>query len=278
MPRRMLLLARELLSHHGKMRSDQATALSRTPRTLGWVGALAALGLIVSGLLQERPRDLRAWEYGASPSSLPAVGSPQVSFWHRPEDRLDLSYPEIITLLRKRMPRHTRSETLQALAAQTLRLCSELGFQPSFVLAVIEHESAFRPRARSPRDAQGLMQLRPSTAAEVARSIGYRGTRAGWIDLRDPVINVTLGLHYLAQLRSRFGTEEGTLAAYNLGPARWAELLARPQKLKPNGDTAKYVALIQRTSTQLKIEGQSAWKPRLADRRRRGAAHSSLFF
>ena len=278
MPRWMLPLARELLFHQGQMRSDQSTALSRTPRTLGWIGALAVLGLAGTSLLQEHPRDLKAWEYGASPASLPSVRSLHSGFWHHPEERLDLSYPEIVSLLRRRMPRRTRQETIQALAAQTLRLCRELGFQPSFVLAVIEHESAFRPRARSAKDAQGLMQLRPSTAADVARSIGYRGTRAGWIDLRDPVLNVTLGLHYLAQLRSRFGSEEGTLAAYNLGPARWAELQARPQKLKPGGDTAKYVALIQRTSTQLKIEGQSAWKPRLADRRRKGTAASALLF
>lgn len=274
----MHLLAHELLSHHGQMRSQHATTLSRSLGTLGWIGAFAMAGLLASSLLGEAPRNTQAWEYGASPASLPATQSLRPSFWHHPEERLDLSYPEIVSLLRRRMPRRTRLETIQALAAQTLRLCRELGFQPSFVLAVIEHESAFKPRARSQRDAQGLMQLRPSTAAEVARSIGYRGSRAGWIDLRDPVVNITLGLHYLAQLRARFETEEGTLAAYNLGPARWAELRARPQarKLKPGGDTARYVALIQDTSTQLKIEGQSAWKPRLADRRRRGSSISAI--
>jgi len=83
---------------------------------------------------------------------------------------------------------------------------------------VVETESAFRPAATSGRGALGLMQLRPSTAAEVARALGI--PYGGPADLYDIEVNIRLGTAYLHMLRRRFGTLDLALQAYNIGPTR----------------------------------------------------------
>lgn len=91
---------------------------------------------------------------------------------------------------------------------------------PAMVLAIIEVESGFDPRAVSPRGAMGLMQLRPSTARAVARELGipWRSDEA----LFDPRLNIVLGSGYLRSLLERFDDSAVALAAYNAGPTRVA--------------------------------------------------------
>lgn len=87
------------------------------------------------------------------------------------------------------------------------------------VLSLIRQESAFNPRALSSAGARGMMQLMPSTAKRVARSIGQPYNRARLLD--DPRYNVRLGMTHLDRLISRFDdTPALALAAYNAGPTR----------------------------------------------------------
>ena len=78
---------------------------------------------------------------------------------------------------------------------------------PELVAAVVESESDFRPRLISHKNAQGLMQIIPSTAE-------FMG--AG--DLFNPAENIAAGTKYLRYLYNRFdGDQKMVLAAYNAG-------------------------------------------------------------
>jgi soluble lytic murein transglycosylase len=87
------------------------------------------------------------------------------------------------------------------------------------VYALIRQESQFNPRAHSSADAYGLMQLIPTTAAQVSKWIGLRPPSRE--SLTQPNLNVRLGTRYLANLLRRYkGRLALAVAAYNAGPSR----------------------------------------------------------
>ena len=65
------------------------------------------------------------------------------------------------------------------------------GLDPALAHAVIAAESAYRPTARSPKGAVGLMQLMPATAERFGVPRGQR---------HDPEANLRAGLRYLKWL------------------------------------------------------------------------------
>ncbi|MEM0899709.1 MAG: lytic transglycosylase domain-containing protein [Pseudomonadota bacterium] len=92
--------------------------------------------------------------------------------------------------------------------------------------AVARQESEFRVDARSTAGAQGLLQLMPATAREVARSLElpYSTTRLS----SDPDYNFTLGSAYLdRQLIAFNGSYVLAFVAYNAGPGRAREWVSR---------------------------------------------------
>lgn len=110
------------------------------------------------------------------------------------------------------------------------------------LVAIVETESNFRPSAESRRGALGLMQLRPSTAAEVAGTIGL--PYGGPAELYDIEVNIRLGTAYLHLLRRRFGTLDLALQAYNIGPTRLSRASARAQ---PSGAGSGLPSSVQRS-------------------------------
>ena len=103
---------------------------------------------------------------------------------------------------------------------------------PALVAAVIEQESRFRPRAKSPVGARGLMQLMPRTG----RWMGAR-------NLYDPEQNVDAGVKYIAYLDKRFkGDLNKIVAAYNGGEGN----VMRYRGIPPFRETRQYVKKVMK--------------------------------
>lgn len=104
----------------------------------------------------------------------------------------------------------------------------EQGVELSLLHAVIQVESGYNPRARSPAGALGMMQVIPST-----------GKRFGATDLYDPLQNLRAGATYLAWLQQRFnGDLRLILAAYNAGEGA---VQRHGQRVPPYSETQQYV-------------------------------------
>jgi soluble lytic murein transglycosylase len=108
---------------------------------------------------------------------------------------------------------------------------SGAGVDPLLVLALMRQESFFDPAARSSANAQGLMQLLPSTAERVARRLG----RPPPATLYDPDTNIALGVAHLQQLLQAYqGDPLKALAAYNGGEEAVAKWQRRFATLEPD--------------------------------------------
>lgn len=104
-----------------------------------------------------------------------------------------------------------------------------------WIRAVIQAESAGDPRAVSRAGAMGLMQIMPATWTELRARHGLGA------DVFDPRDNILAGAAYLREMYDRFGSP-GFLAAYNAGPARYAEHLATGRPLP--SETRAYMATL----------------------------------
>jgi soluble lytic murein transglycosylase len=112
------------------------------------------------------------------------------------------------------------------------------------VFAVIREESAFDPRAESPADAHGLMQLIPATARVAAKGTGLPHDRRA---LKRPRVNVELGCRTLARYQRAFPDNPLLgVPAYNAGPNRARAWLAA----RPSADFDLWVELIPYVETR----------------------------
>ncbi len=102
---------------------------------------------------------------------------------------------------------------------------------PYLIFCVMEQESHFNSRARSPKGARGLMQLMPGTSAR----LGVRRPS-------DPAQNIAGGTRYLKQLIERFdGRIDLVLASYNAGEGA---VMKFGRKVPPYRETRDYVKKI----------------------------------
>ena len=108
------------------------------------------------------------------------------------------------------------------------RFAAEQGVPAKLVRAVIQVESDYQERARSPKGAMGLMQLMPATARQYAVADPY-----------EPARTSKRGIKYLKSLLDRFELPLA-LAAYNAGEAA----VRRFGGIPPYPETRAYVQRI----------------------------------
>lgn len=110
-------------------------------------------------------------------------------------------------------------------------VAKEEGVDPKIMLALVQNESGFDPKADSGK-AFGLAQLTKGTAKEVG------------VDIYDPRDNVRGGARYFKKKLNEFdGNMELALAAYNAG----AGAVRRSGGIPQNGETPTYVARVMAT-------------------------------
>jgi Transglycosylase SLT domain len=108
------------------------------------------------------------------------------------------------------------------------RVAAEQDVPVKLVRAVIQVESAYNVRARSPKGAMGLMQLMPATARQYAVADPY-----------DPASNIEAGIKHLKSLLQRLPVALA-LAAYNAGETA----VQRFNGIPPYPETRNYVSRI----------------------------------
>ncbi len=154
----------------------------------------------------------------------------------------------ILSNVKKKLPAAYRSQA-KKITQTLLQQSEQYGFDPIFLMAMIENESSFNPKATGPVGEIGLMQLRPTTAAWIAPKANVQYRKKS--QLKDPILNIKLGCAFLAQLREQFDSHSRLyLAAYNMGAKNVERALDREiwPKDYPRAVMNRYVKLYSELS------------------------------
>lgn len=123
--------------------------------------------------------------------------------WHFTNIKTDRRYTIFIRSARK-----TPAEYIKEYGSIISQASKRFGIDAHFIRAIIKAESGFDHKATSSKGAQGLMQLMPGTADDMAVQ-----------DPFDPEENIFGGTRYFSLLLKRFKNDKIlALAAYNAGP------------------------------------------------------------
>ena len=113
-----------------------------------------------------------------------------------------------------------------------LAAASRYGVDAELISSVMEVESHFNPKAVSVKNARGLMQLLPETAARLSVK-----------DIFDPKENIDAGTHYLHDLLQLYNNDLTlALAAYNAGP----DNVQKYGTVPPFRETESYVKQVKK--------------------------------
>ena len=109
---------------------------------------------------------------------------------------------------------------------------------PRFILALIKQESVFKPFAKSPAGARGLLQLTIDAAQKYAPGAGLNSVQES--ELYQPQTSITLGAEYVEHLAKLFpGMLEPIAASYNGGEDNVARWLKRSKRQDPGVFTSE---------------------------------------
>ena len=163
--------------------------------------------------------------------SIDANGGYVLSNVHRPGRHYERVVPEVAgTSVPSEMPQMIADRPFAELVAEA---ASANQLPEALLHAVIQTESHYNAKARSPKGAGGLMQLMPDTAREL-----------GVTDVYDPKDNIQGGARYLKRLMNLFDNDISlAVAAYNAGPDA---VMSRGRVVPPFAETQRYVPNVLR--------------------------------
>jgi soluble lytic murein transglycosylase len=139
--------------------------------------------------------------------------------------------------------------------------------QAALVHALIRQESEFDPNAVSASNAQGLMQMLPSTAKHVARVNNFDDDRPNMFDTET---SLRYGAAYVNELQQEFGNFLPlVIASYNAGPGsvrNWVNRMGNPAEQRI--DTVDWIESIPFSETrnyvQRVLENLQVYRARLS--------------
>jgi|GEM_PF-5158744 len=144
------------------------------------------------------------------------------------------------------------------------RLSGEFGIEVNLPRAIAFVESGFNPGSpRGSRGEIGPFQIMPETA-EYVRTLPHAPEAVRQADVYSIEGNAAIGIYYLKTLLDRFRDKWKATAAYNAGPTRVANLIAKYgegyfQNLPRI--TQAYVTKVQQIYAQLVREGSPSPSP-----------------
>jgi len=159
------------------------------------------------------------------------------------------------------LPKHYK-KSASKISATLMAEAEHYGFDPIFLMAVIQNESSFNPRRKGHFGEIGLMQLKPSTAKWISSTykISYHGAKS----LYDPETNIKIGAAYFHKLRDQFEAHSRLyLSAYNIGAKKVREMVSdkRIPKEYVIAVMKRYLAIYAAFGTDgtHREKGQMAW-------------------
>ncbi len=122
---------------------------------------------------------------------------------------------------------------------------------PALIMAVIEIESKFDPKAVSKAGAIGLMQIMPKTAKSISRELKIKKYNKD--SLYNPEINIRIGTYYLKKLLQEFNNDiDLSLGAYNAGMGNIRKWQKQKKEI-PFEETRSFIKKVKSARTKYKL-------------------------
>ncbi len=179
-------------------------------------------------------------EAQAEVQQFPSVRSPGLEYLFAKYLALNFQYPQAVRFMAEAMETDSSLRTPENLSLVFPKSYSSMieaeskkyNLNPILIRSLIRQESAFGIRAQSTSNAQGLMQLIPPTAQDVARRLSLKKLEISE-DVYRPEVNIPLGTFYISQMLEQFsGNVPFALGAYNAGPTKMRIFIEARDEIK----------------------------------------------
>jgi soluble lytic murein transglycosylase len=171
---------------------------------------------------------------------LPVTKNPRLEFTYAKFMSKSFQFPSAIRFMSEAMDTDPSLRSPEALTLVYPKNFSywieaeakKYNLNPILVRSLIRQESAFGIRAMSTSNAQGLMQLIPGTAQDMARKLGIKKLEIPE-DVFRPEVNIPLGTTYISMMLDQFsGSVPFALGAYNAGPTKMKAFIGARDEIK----------------------------------------------